>query len=160
MDYNIKLISPKDLTENQISIIIELLDKGGESYMVDIYERIKNKTELFSLAYYGDQMIGVKALKYPTEEYIESIIKRCGCDPMDVVLEMGFAYIDTDYRGKGIYREMTKQLMDNVYNPICSITREENRKVINVLGSFGFKQKGEVYLSQDGTKDLVFLVKK
>jgi hypothetical protein len=64
MSMNTKILKllPNMVSDKQIEDIVNLLESGGESYMVDIENKLRNKTEIIVLAYLGEDMVGVRVI--------------------------------------------------------------------------------------------------
>lgn len=159
MNTKMMILSPEMVTDKQRAEIIELLAAGGESYMVDIDRKLQENVKTFILAYDGDKMIGVRALKIPDIKYMESVFERCGHPEVSMGLEIGYACVSEDYRGKGIYREMTEEMLKFVDKSVYSVTRENNHGVIKTLTSLGFEILGGTFPSIHLRNELVVLVK-
>lgn len=159
MDTKILVLSPEMVTDEQRDQIMELLNAGGESYMVNMEQKLKTKVKTFVLAYNESELVGVRALKVPDDEYVLSVFSRCGHPEVWVDLEIGYACVSEKARGLGIYKKMTSAMLELVERPVFSVTRLKNKIVIKTLESFGFRVLGSSFIGLTPGRDLVVLVR-
>jgi GNAT superfamily N-acetyltransferase len=112
---NPSTLAPADCSEDRIDAFLKLVEKGGEVISNSLKERIKN-AKLLAFCHDGEQLVGVGALKNPTERYKEQIFRKAG-HPNKAVnykYEFGYLYVEEAYRRRGVGKRIFAALQQQI----------------------------------------------
>ncbi|HRE75262.1 MAG TPA: GNAT family protein [Flavobacteriales bacterium] len=151
-----KILDKAKITTDIANSFIELLVKQGKVDKPTV-DRIKSCRQL-SLCYADSKLIGIGAIKPKTK----SDFATTKADLMNIeqqfVWELGYFFIDDNYRGYGISTTIARLLLKgkDKENILASTELYPDNVMIKVLEKFGFRQYGKPWLSKrhDGTLGL------
>jgi hypothetical protein len=158
IEYLVK--SSKDLTQDEITKFIILLDRQGQ---VDSSEGKAERCFKICMVILDGKAIAIGALKQvyksPFDYAKVPEIKE------NYNYELGYLFVDKDrinanFQGLGIGKYITKLLLNEVKNENVFATTEydENNPMYHILLSFGFNCKGQTYKGKKTKKDICLLV--
>ena len=92
---------PNGCSDSEIAAFCCFVRHGGEVEEVGLERKVRQARALCFL-YVDDTLVGVAALKQPTERYRNNVFKKAAV-PQDAALfdlELGWVYVPLEYRGK------------------------------------------------------------
>ncbi len=166
MDSNIlkscKIIvkEPLQCTESEIDKFHELVLKGRKVDPNGLLNRIRN-CEFLAFCYLKDNIIGISAIKKPSDTYIERVINstKIQRQPQELNFEIGYSFTEPDFRRNGISKTLKECLLNAMKSRsgiIFSTTAIKSSQTF--LIEQGFEQKGEAY-DGDNDKGIMYLEK-
>ena len=122
----------------------KMVEEGGEVDPRGLLERVK---AAYLLAYvaYEDRLIGVGAIKRPADSYVQYVSDRSGYDLKGYFAELGWIYISTAERKRGLAYRISEKLCESYGSPMFATTRIDNIGMQRILGKLGFAKKGRQY---------------
>lgn len=151
-----KIIDKQDIDDELAKDFIKLLVKQDKVYIPN--KRRIQSCEKLVLCYADQELVGIGAIKTATTSVFDKEKANLKEMRSKVSCELGYFYVDCDYRGFGISNTMTRLLLQNKEkdNIIASTELYPNNVMIKVLEKFGFRQFGKPWPSKkhDGTLGL------
>lgn len=147
---------PKECSEIEITNFCEKVLKGGKLAKVSLNglrARIKN-CELLAFCYLQTELVGVSSIKKPSQNYVESVIKKAKLDrqPKDLTYEIGYSFTEEKFRKNGISGRLKKELLEKIKSRkgkiLFSTTAISSSQ--NFFEANGFVKEG---ISYDGEND-------
>lgn len=134
-----------------------LVKRGGQVFEQTLPERIK-QAKLLAFVYCGSNLVGVAALKSPTDLYRKKVFYRSKSPEIadKYILELGWCYIDPLHRRKGICRKCIEKLLKNEPNQDIFASTAEN-SMRTILIEYGFILTGQPYASEKDASRLLSL---
>lgn len=151
-----KILDKAKITTDIANLFIDLLVVQGKVDKPTV-ERIKSCRQL-SLCYADSKLVGIGAIKPKTKSDFATTKADLINLEQQFVWELGYFYIDNNFRGYGISTTIARILLkgkDNE-NILASTELYPDNVMIKVLEKFGFRQYGKPWLSKrhDGTLGL------
>jgi len=150
--------SPLECSNSDLATFESLVRKGDEVDPVGLQQRIRAAAHVALISTDAGQVIGIAALKRRAAEYRQKIFTRAGTGlaPTEGELELGWIFIEEEYRRKGLSRMLVEALLNAAGNlDVYATTREENIAMRRTLASFRFDPTGEPYASKNGDYALI-----
>ena len=96
-----------------------------------------------------DRLAAIAALKSPNDQYRQDVFNKAGCPEScaDYKVELGWVYVEPDYRGNRIAMKLCEQLLSRVTaDCVFATTRTNNALMGRILLTFGFANVGAPYI--------------
>ena len=153
---NIVTKHPSKCTEEEIQEFVSLVNEGGEVDSAGLSGRVKNAETLIFVR--ETKLIGIGSVKYPNENYKNRVFLKAGHEKeaSNFELEIGYFYINSSFRGKGLSSKIMKEINNSLNGKNCFATTRTNHEVmLHILAKHGFHKLGEEYQSDNGDYKLV-----
>jgi hypothetical protein len=136
------------ITDDQ-NEIKSLIIKGNEANNNLIEDRLYTSA---LTAYFKDnnKIIATSTIKVPEVSYINTIFDKAlsKLDPLDYIFELGYVFVDLDYRNKKLASTLCSELVQRFKTEnLFSTTRTDNLGMQSILGTLGFIPNGNTYPS-------------
>lgn len=154
---DIKVNSPRNIPDDLIHKLVDLVAKGGEVAMDVVYKNIKS-SPIVAWVETDNKPIAVGVLKTPMAVYRQKVFQSAGKSELvnKYKLELGYIYVEPDFRSQGLASGIVNSLSRaNVY----ATTRENNSKMNSILQNAGFVQAGNPYPSARGDYKIILWTK-
>ncbi|MDB5153873.1 MAG: family N-acetyltransferase [Mucilaginibacter sp.] len=144
-EHRITLLIPADCSEAQLKQFHDLVISGGQVHAEGLPERIASAA-LLAFAHIDGQLAGVASIKNQKRSYITGIFLKAKVPRLaeNFDHEIGYAVTHTDFRRRGISRDLIRQLIDSKPNANFYATTK-NDDMRNLLEKTGFKKIGQSY---------------
>lgn len=153
--------SPTECTEEELDEFKGMVLKGEQVEEAKLEDRIKRARHL-AFKYDQNQLVGIAALKRPSDKYKQDVFKKAGIPEQakDYELEIGWAFTEKEHRGRGVSGNLIRGLLE-ISEPhnIFATTRTNNKAMDRILLKHGFTQCGKPYLGRDCTYQLQLYVR-
>lgn len=137
--------SPSECTEEELSDFEQLVLEAKQVNPENLSQKIQ-ECLLLAFCYSEDKLIGIRAIKRKPKEQIQEIFKKAGI-PISAPLpelEIGYAYIKPEHRGKKYASSLLDQLLEKVEGEYLFATTGKDQ-VRSYLASRGFENMGKPY---------------
>ena len=136
------------ITEDQ-NEIKSLIIKGNEANNNLVEDRLYTSA---LTAYFKDnnRIIATSTIKMPEVSYINTIFDKAlsKLDPLDYVFELGYVFVDLNYRNKKLASTLCFELVQKFKTEnLFSTTRTDNLGMQSILDTLGFIPNGNTYPS-------------
>ena len=136
------------ITEDQ-NEIKSLIIKGNEANNNLVEDRLYTSA---LTAYFKDnnRIIATSTIKMPEVSYINTIFDKAlsKLDPLDYVFELGYVFVDLNYRNKKLASTLCFELVQKFKTEnLFSTTRTDNLGMQSILDTLGFVPNGNTYPS-------------
>lgn len=151
---------PSSCTTVEIEIFKALVVKGDEVSKDGLSDRIV-RAEALGFAYMGSVLIGIGALKKPSDAHRASVFTKSGTilKPEDFPLELGWFFVEKNYRGRGISKLLIQKLVDVAgKRRVFATSRVDNKLMHRSIENAGFTQVGHAYASDRGEYSIMLFV--
>lgn len=142
-----KFKEPSECSESELENFYQMALKGEQVVKAGLRGRIEN-AKLLAFHYERDTLVGVAALKKPSEDYKQRVFRKAGV-PEEVSkynCELGWAFTEKKYRGKGIGSGLVQKIIDKFgFQNIYATTKTDNKSAKRILGKSGFRAIGQPY---------------
>ena len=152
--YKVKLASPKDLRPSDLAACIAILKTGDAVNWKSAKDELPQATALV-LAWKGERIAGVGAIKRERREYAAEIAGKSGVDFPSETLELGYVAVSPEHRGHHLSHCIVRTLLKTHTGPLFATTYSPQMK--ETLKRFGFVSKGKEWR---GRKDMISLWEK
>lgn len=145
------LKAPSECSELELAEFERLVRSGFDGSDHDLPIRIRAASRLAFLFGLDSGAVAIAGLKQPRPEYTAEVFTKakCGGDPSEWRLELGWVFVSPTHRGAGIGRALCEQLLQPLEDdPIFATTRPDNSPMIRILESLGFKHVGGPFLKR------------
>jgi RimJ/RimL family protein N-acetyltransferase len=151
---------PSECSEEELESFHRLVLKGDQVENSGLKERIRRNGALLAFHYENGVIIGVTGLKKPNKAHKEKIFGQAAvseeADNYD--LEIGWAFVEKEYRGKGVCPHLIQEIFDSSKSQnFFATAREDNTSVHRVLEKRGFKKIGRPYAGRDNRRCQLFV---
>ena len=145
MEYEYKIKKTSICSEKEILSFFELTKKAKQVNKIGLLDRIK-KSEILGFSYHKGLLIGISAIKIPSENYKNKIFNNAKIHKVgqDFKYELGYSYTEEKYRGRQISYKLNLQLVsameeENIY------ATTGNPGMKRILEKIGFLKIGKSY---------------
>jgi predicted GNAT family N-acyltransferase len=148
---------PAEWTVATRSDFEKLVRAGSEVNVAGLTKRIAGAATL-ACHYVGKKLVGVAALKRPTDSYRKKVSERArfALSKEAFPFEVGWVYVSPEGRGHGLSKQLVAACLDVAGSAgVFATTREENDPMRCCLAKIGFKRIGMPYLGERGKHLLV-----
>ena len=156
LELTFKIIDQKNITKKIAEDFIDSLRKQGK-VTIPTVAKIQSCLKV-SLCYLDDVLIGISALKTKSSSDFNNSKADLPNLESKFVWELGYMYVDKNYRSYGISLAMTRLLLKQVQdeNIMASTELFAENAMMFILRKFGFEQYGKPWPSvkHDGTLGL------
>lgn len=138
---------PLECSRKEIEGLFQLVQKGGEVDPSGLKTRIK-RAKYLAFQFDQNKLVGILGLKRPCEIYKKRVFKKAGLpkDAEKFDLEIGWAYTECLYRGRGICTNLIQLILSKSGNEnLFATVRTENAAMCRVLEKTGFEKIGIPY---------------
>ncbi|QPH40741.1 hypothetical protein [Pedobacter endophyticus] len=114
-NYYFEIKRPSQCSISEIHSFYLQLRKGNKVSPVNLHERIFSAKYL-GFCYHRGNLVGISAIKKPTENYVETVRKKAGVVQQSVepILEIGFSFTEESFRQKGISTRLKTMLLSKI----------------------------------------------
>jgi predicted GNAT family acetyltransferase len=149
-----------NISRNVMAQLSQLIAEGSEVDMIVVDKNLRN-AESIAYAMDGDQAIGVIALKNPINVYRHKVFIEANVPELErrYNLEIGYAFVKSEYRARGVGVYLCRNLVRSTNAPIFATTREANTTVNKLLQFGGFRKTGDSWTSGRGSYNLLLWTK-
>ncbi len=150
--------APSECSEEELSNFEQLVLEAKQVNPENLTQKIQ-ECLLLAFCYSGDKLIGIRAIKRKPKEQIVEIFKKAGIStnvPLPE-LEIGYAYIRPEHRGKKYASLLLDQILEKVEGEYLFATTGKDQ-VRGYLASRGFETIGNPYPGV--YNDLIYLMVK
>ena len=147
---SIRCCSPAACSDRELAAFVRLVVSGGEVDPQGLNARVHHAVKL-SFAVREDLLVGVAALKTPSEAYREKISRGSGVEiPVaSVPYELGWVYVIKEARGQGLAFALSEAaLTASQGHSVLATTRSENGAMQRCLAQLGFSATGGPFFSR------------
>jgi GNAT superfamily N-acetyltransferase len=159
-DYD--LVAIRDSDDAQIHEFCAAISRGGEVMEEGLEIRIRERGELVAIKRIATDIIGIAALKSPTNHHRQITAQGAQFDlnPSTYPYELGWAFVDPAYRGKRIAERLCGVLIEaKEGSGLFATTRAGNDAMQSVLRKKGFYSVGRQYPSARGKYNLQLFIR-
>lgn len=100
----------------------------------------------------ADSLVAIAALKAPGARYRERVFAEAGigASPSEYELELGWVYVVAAHRGRGLGKDLCRQLLAQVESaPVFATTCPDNVGMVRTLSGLGFSRAGQPYIRRN-----------
>lgn len=144
----LKTLSPKQASKNELDQFIELVTEGGE-VTTGLKSRVMRAHSLTMISHDG-KIKAVAALKIPYNTYRKKVFKKSGCQacPEIFTYEIGWIFVSPSCRGMKYASRLVSACLEQADSrPTFATTRTENKSMQHILKKEGFSICGKSYPS-------------
>lgn len=160
MKLNTVIKRPQDCSENMLLKFIDIVTEGGEMSK----EQVKGGLAFCErLIFTGNEegVMGVCALKYPRQSYLQHLFEAAGVPEMmnPHSIEECWVSVAKEYRGKGVWT--TNRRAKQLYlanRPYHSVRRANNHMIVNPEKEDEYVQAGHDLVSHVSTDKLKLMI--
>lgn len=151
-DFEYTVKTPIECDTAILKTFYDLVALGGKVSLNGLADRIK-RCEFLAFCIDNNHIIGISAIKNPSENYKNNIITKHNIkrNSKELTFEIGYSFTRQGYRKKGISTKLKKKLLDNMINKsgiiFCTTAISSSQ---NFLIDNGFKNVG---IPADGEND-------
>lgn len=149
----IRIEEPNNCTSDDLEQFESLVKLGNEVNSKGLRNRILSAKWLLFLYEEDNKLAGISAIKQPKEKYKKEIFfkSKSGENPEIFRYEVGWVYVEEQYRGKGYSIELLNKIVElSNGEPLFATTKESNTPMKKTLYKYGFQESGETYPSIRG----------
>lgn len=137
---------PSDCRDEDLEGFYRLVESGGEVGLQYLRNGMR-RAHLLVFRRKGTQLIGVAALKFPTEGHRNSVSGDSNVDVSTVEFELGYIYVHAAHRNEGHAAAMLESLLARMDRPIFATTRSDNLGMQVLLERNRFVRRGQAWPS-------------
>jgi GNAT superfamily N-acetyltransferase len=154
---------PSSLSKAEIQDFVAMVRAGGEVGSDVLEQNVRSAESLVTAHNKGECLIGVAALKRPTQSYRTKIEGKSGAklDQAGFPFELGYVFVLPSARGQGLATRLCEAALagrDSVN--IFATTRVGNVPMAKALREIGFETYGQPYASGRGKYRLQLYVRR
>lgn len=157
-----EIVTIKEISKPDAEAFINLLLEQGKVQPPTV-KRIQSCQKIV-FCIWGEKRIGIGAIKPKTPSDFDAPKANLSALKDDVTWELGYIYVQPEYRGLGLSSTITKLLLKDLdrENLIASTELYANNPMVGVLQKNGFHQMGKPWKStrHDGYLGLFIKFKK
>jgi RimJ/RimL family protein N-acetyltransferase len=151
-----------ECSTDELNKFVKLVEKGDEVDRCNLSDRVK-RAQFLAFSYdESNNLVGVGAIKQPNTTYRNSVFSKAKSNhpPNQYDVELGWIYIEEDFRGRGIGKTIVRELLEKIKDKkVYATTRTDNDTMKHILKYFKFHESGEEYKSTRGKHSLVLFVR-
>jgi len=155
--------TPRDCHPEDLEVFVAMVRQGGQVTAQGLEERVNNSHLLAFAKAQDDRIVGVGALKRPHQVYASNVFKDAGLseESLDTYpIELGWLYIDPDFRHKGAGSAIVAQLLEGRQSKgVFSSVQEDNSWMKEILRKTGFESAGYSFESSITDSTIQLFVK-
>jgi hypothetical protein len=137
--YEIKNCFPRELTAADLAACVAVI-KNGDAVDPDSAAAELPRANLLVIARWGDQVVGVGAIKRARPSYAARIADHSKVAFKPDTPELGYVAIDGNHQGRRLSHRLVAALISKHESPLFATTDSEYMK--KTLAKAGFVQKG------------------
>jgi hypothetical protein len=154
------IAEPGLCTEPELATFCRLVRKGGQVKSAGLEDRVRNAKALVFLRVDG-QVVGVAALKKPSESHRDSVFRRAGVSNAASTFhwELGWVFVCPDHQGKKYSLVLSAAaISQSERKPTFATTRLDNVAMQRTLEHLALRRLGDSWISDGGQNRLVLYV--
>lgn len=153
MEQATSLRAPGDCSREERADFERLVREGFHGSDDGLPGRIRGARELAFHRAPAGSLVAVAALKVPRARHREPVLAAAGigASAARYRLELGWVYVVTAHRGRGIGRDLCRLLLARVGSrAVFATTRPDNLGMVRILAGLAFSRAGTTFTRRGG----------
>jgi len=139
-------------SNEEIKTIASLIIRGGEVNTQTLDQKLRRAISI-GVVKDNNKIIGTASIKLPKKTYLRNVFVKSNSETIQEKFryELGYIFVDPDYRGKHLGYSLCKCLIDSFgEHSLFATTRTDNGPMRHILQLLGFQATGNFYEGRNG----------